>query len=174
MKGRELIKREVTLVDKSGASISLIMWGEEAVNFDIRDNPVVALKNVIIKEYMGGKTLGTMSSTVMKINPDIPEGHQTRGWFENEGSGGDFKVLSTKSTAFGGSTEWANFNDVKVKQFGREKADYFQVFGMIHTIRQNNMTYKACTNGECNKKVIDNVKIDEIENIQQKQQDKPL
>lgn len=156
--GRELTKRDVTLVDQSNSSIVLTLWGDDAANFDIRDNPVIAIKSAQIKEFMGGKSLSIMSSTVLKINPDIQEGHQVRGWFENEGSGKSFSTLSAKTGAGGGATEFVTFHEVKERKLGsnQDKPDYFSSVGMIHTIKQQNMTYKACANGDCNKKVIEN------------------
>lgn len=37
-----------------------------------------------------------------------------------------------------------------------DKPDYFSTVGMIHNIKAENACYKACPNGDCNKKVIDN------------------
>lgn len=156
--GRELTKRDVTLVDDSNSSIQLTLWGDEAVNFDCRDNPVIAIKNAQVKEFMGGKTLGGISSTVMKINPDIERGHVLRGWFDNHGSGGNFNTLSAKSGAGGGALEFVTFHEVKERKLGNnnDKPDYFTSVGMIHAFKQQNMTYKACPNADCNKKLVDN------------------
>ncbi|KAL7023570.1 hypothetical protein ACKWTF_012683 [Chironomus riparius] len=152
---KELTKREVTLIDQSNASISLTLWGNEAQNFNDFDNPVVFLKGAKLGEYNGGKTLGALQSTVIKINPDLPEGHRLRGWFENGGSDGNFVTLSTRSGGGNVSTEFSTFHEAKLKNMGAEKPEYFQIMGMIHTIRSENMMYKACPNGECNKKVVD-------------------
>ena len=84
--GRELIKREITLVDNSNSSISLTLWGDEALNFDSISQPVVLLKGARISEFGGGKSLGIVGSTVMKINPDLPLVHKLRGWFDNGGA----------------------------------------------------------------------------------------
>lgn len=156
--GRELTKRELTLVDRSHASIVLTIWGDEAANYHAAESPVILLKNAMVKEYGGGKTLGTASGTVMLFNPDVPEAHQLRGWFENEGVTEQFNMLSTRNALGGGmSTEWLTFHDMKEKQLGNgDKPDYFQLVGMVHNIRQANMLYKACANVDCNKKVVEN------------------
>lgn len=157
--GRELIKRDVTLVDSSGASIVYTMWGDEAENFEMRGNPVIALKSVTVKEYQGGKTLGSSGSTSMKVNPDIPEGIRVQGWFESNAQNiSNFAQLSAKTGAGGGSTDWVTFHEAKELKLGsnQEKADYFQTVGMVHAIRQSNMTYKACPKPDCNKKIVDN------------------
>jgi len=152
---KELTKREVILIDQTSASISLTLWGTEAENFNDFDNPVVFLKGARLVEYNGGKTLGGLQSTVMKINPDIPEGHRLRGWFENGGSDGNFVALSTRTGVGNITTDFCTFHEAKVKNMGAEKPEYFQIMGMIHAIRSENMMYKACPNGECNKKVTD-------------------
>lgn len=156
--GRECTKRDVTLVDHSNASIALTLWGEEAINFESRNNPVILLKSVMVKEFGGGKTLGMVSSTVMKINPENAEGHKLRGWYENQGNHGAYQSLSTKNALGGGmGSEWMTFHEMKEKQLGTgDKPDYLQLVGMVHNIRHSNMLYKACSAPECNKKVIDN------------------
>lgn len=152
---KELVKREIVLIDESNAGITLTLWGTDAETFNEFDNPVVFLKGAKLGEYNGGKTIGALQSTVLKINPDLPEGHKLRGWFENGGADGNFVTLSTKAGPGNMSTEFLTFHESKLRNLGAEKAEYFQTMGMIHTIRSENMMYKACGNGECNKKVVD-------------------
>lgn len=151
---RELTKREVTLIDQSNSSIVLTLWGNEAENFNDFDNPVVMIRNARLGEFGGGKTLGTVGSTTMKINPDDPNGHKLRGWFDNGGANQDFAQLSLR-TQGNLTTEWVTFHETKLKNLGADKPAYFQTFAMIHNIRSDNMLYKACPNNECNKKVIE-------------------
>lgn len=153
--GRELIKRELTLVDQSNVCISLTLWGEEAKSFDGSLQPVLLVKGARIGEFGGGKTLGMISGSVMKLNPDIPEGHRLRGWFDN---GGGENVTTTLSTRANGnySTEWLTFHETKVKNLGGgDKPDYFQTVAFIHNVRSGNSFYKACPTAECQKKVVD-------------------
>lgn len=153
--GRELIKRELTLVDQSNVCISLTLWGEDAKSFDGSLQPVVLVKGARIGEFGGGKTLGMISGSVMKLNPDIPEGHRLRGWFDN---GGGENVTTTLSTRSNGnySTEWLTFHETKVKNLGGgDKPDYFQTVAFIHNVRSGNSFYKACPTAECQKKVVD-------------------
>jgi replication factor A1 len=154
--GKDLIKREITLIDPTNASIVLTLWGNDAETFNDYDNPVVLMKNAKIGEFNGGKTLSALSSTVMKTNPDMPEGHQLRGWFENGGAEGQFDQLSLRTGGSGGlSTEWITFHETKVRNLGQDKPAYFQTMAMVHTVRSETMMYKACSNNDCNKKVVD-------------------
>lgn len=152
---KELTKREIVLIDQSNAGISLTLWGNDAITFNDFDHPVVFLKGAKLGEYNGGKTLSALSGTVIKINPDLPEGHQLRGWFENGGNETAFVTLSTRAGAGNISTEFLTFHETKLKNLGAEKPDYFQIMGMIHTVRSDNMLYKACPNQDCNKKLVD-------------------
>lgn len=52
------------------------MWGTEAEEFDGSSNPVVAIKGARIGEFNGGKNLSAISSTVIQVEPDIPEAHR--------------------------------------------------------------------------------------------------
>lgn len=151
--GRDLIKREIVLVDQSETSIVMTLWGEDAKNFEGFDQPVLLVKGAKISEYGGGKTLGSGSN--LKLNPDLPEGHRLRGWFDNGGLKGEVKELSTKGLG-NYNTEWMNFYESKLRNLGAgDKPDYYQIQGFIHNIRSSNAFYKACDTPNCNKKVID-------------------
>ncbi|GJQ76792.1 hypothetical protein Trydic_g15003 [Trypoxylus dichotomus] len=153
--GRELKKKEVTLVDQTDNAISLTLWGTDAENFDGSSNPVVAIKGAKLGEFGGGKNLGTTMSSVMKINPDIPEAHRLRGWYDNSGMYNEVKNLSAR---MGGNfnTQWMNFREVRDQNLGQsDRGDYFQVCATVLLLRSENMVYKACPLEECNKKVVD-------------------
>lgn len=82
---KEFKKRDLTLVDMSDAAVTLTIWGDDAVNFDGHVQPVILIKGGRINEFNGGKSISVGSGSVLKINPDIPEGHKLRGWFDNGG-----------------------------------------------------------------------------------------
>ena len=44
--GKKLIKREISLVDKSNTQVTLTLWGSTAETFDPSNNPIVAAKGV--------------------------------------------------------------------------------------------------------------------------------
>lgn len=155
--GKNLLKREIVLVDSSNASISLTLWGDDAKNFEGMDQPVIIVKGAKIGEYNGGKTLGMAGGTVIKKNPDVPEGHKLRGWYDNGGLSSEVKQLSARGIGTFAPAEWMNFHEAKLKDLGTgDKADVYQVKGFIHNIRSTNAFYKACPADKCNKKVTDN------------------
>lgn len=154
--GRELKKRDITLVDNSNASINVTLWGKDAEDFNDYGQPVLLIKSGKINEFNGGKTISLLGNSVLKRNPDCVEGHRLRGWFDN---GGASSIQASVSARVGGgnyATEWLTFEEAKMKNLGNgDKPDYFQVKATVHLIRTSNAFYKACPTPDCNKKVVD-------------------
>lgn len=73
--GKEYKKRDIHLIDESKVSISLALWGNQAVNFQSNSNPVIAIKSAKVGEFNGGKTLSAQMSSVFQVDPDIPQAH---------------------------------------------------------------------------------------------------
>jgi len=156
---RELIKREVVIVDDSNASISCTLWGKQAEDFDGSDNPIVLLKGAKLGDYMG-KTISVGGSTVFQVNPDIPEAHKLRGWFDQGGNDAEVKELSNQQGGGGGmvtsQANWKALDELKNNQLGMgDKADYFSCKGTVLYTKKDNSMYMACSGDGCNKKVID-------------------
>ena len=63
---------------------------------------MVALKAAAVKEFGGAKSVSASFASTIFINPDIPEAHQLRGWYDNEGSAMDFKNVSARTGGPGG------------------------------------------------------------------------
>ncbi|EFX76253.1 hypothetical protein DAPPUDRAFT_249126 [Daphnia pulex] len=63
----ELKLREVQMVDSTNAEVNLTLWGKLAEEFDATSKPVVALKGAKLSDF-GGRSLGTVSSTVVQLN----------------------------------------------------------------------------------------------------------
>lgn len=156
--GKELKKRDVVLADSSRASVSLTLWGDDAVNFvGASDHPVVVIKGARVTEFGGGKSLSVSNGGSMVINPNIPEGMKLRNWYDNGGASQVGENLSSKTGAGSGiRTEWLTFYEAKERKLGfGEKPDYFQIKGNIHLIKAANALYHACPQQDCNKKVVD-------------------
>lgn len=151
---KEFKKRDLTLVDASDAAVTLTIWGDDAVNFDGHVQPVILVKGARVNEFNGGKSLSLGNGSVMKINPDIPESHKLRGWFDNGGGENITNSVSARSGAGSYNTEWRTFHEARNLGTG-DKPDYFQTKAVVHLIKSQNAYYKACPQAECNKKVID-------------------
>ncbi|XP_030369823.1 replication protein A 70 kDa DNA-binding subunit [Scaptodrosophila lebanonensis] len=153
---KEFRKRELTLVDMSNSAVTLTLWGDDAVNFDGHVQPVILVKGARINVFNGGKTLSMGGGSTIKINPDIPEGHKLRGWFDNGGGDNITNMVSARTGGGNFNTEWMTLQEVRLRNLGAgDKPDYFQCKAVIHMVKQENAFYKACPQSECNKKVVD-------------------
>ncbi|EDW80816.1 uncharacterized protein Dwil_GK11360 [Drosophila willistoni] len=153
---KEFKKRDLTLVDMSNSAISLTLWGDDAVNFDGHVQPVILVKGTRINEFNGGKSLSLGGGSIMKINPDIPEAHKLRGWFDNGGGDNIANMVSARTGGGTFSADWLTLKDARERNLGSgDKPDYFQCKAVVHIVKQENAFYKACPQAECNKKVVD-------------------
>ena len=50
----QIPKRELTLVDRSGFSVRMTLWGKQAEQYNVEDSPVIAFKGVRVGDF-GGK-----------------------------------------------------------------------------------------------------------------------
>ena len=103
----------------------------------------------------------------MQVNPDIPEAHQVRGWFDS----GDHEACQDLSNQNGSQgaggaggaggmqgsmNNWKTFDQVKDEKLGLgDKADYFSTKGIVLYAKKDNSMYMACPGENCNKKVVD-------------------
>ena len=80
----------------------MTLWGKTAESFEHHDSPVVAFKGVKVGDYGGkvdkfmikGRSLSMMNSSSMTLNPDLPEAHQLRGWYDLTGANMTFGSFS--------------------------------------------------------------------------------
>ena len=107
------------------------IWGTEAEGFDGSQHPVVALKGVRVSEF-NGVTLSAINSTMLCLNPDIPEAHHLKGWYDNYGKDQKSTSLSTQMSFGSSAAPFLTFQQVKAANIGRkEKPDYFNCKGTI-------------------------------------------
>lgn len=154
---QELKKRDISLVDRSGTEVSLTLWGDQAEKFDGTDNPVVAVKGARVSDF-SGVSLSLISSSLLQVNPDIPESHALVGWYSREGMLLQTRSLSTRSGGpmGGGNATWKSLAQAKAEGLGQgDKPDYYTVKACVSIIRKENCLYKACPSENCNKKVVD-------------------
>ena len=72
--GKLTSKRELTLVDKSGYSCMLTLWGKQAENWQAMDNPVIATKGLKLGDF-GGSLLSPRHEilfTLLRSQPCLP------------------------------------------------------------------------------------------------------
>ena len=84
-----------------------------------------------------GRTISVGGSTVFQLNPDIPEAHKLRGWFDQGGNEAEVKELSNQMGGGGGPTQtaWKPLDELKDNQLGMgDKADYFSCKGIYLSV----------------------------------------
>lgn len=157
---KQINKRNLTLVDKSMSSIELTLWNETAEKFTentLGNKQVVAIKNCRVGDY-GGRSLGTIGASHIDVNPDIPEAHVLKSWWDSQGHSLSFNNLSNEMRSGPGQTSSRKvFAAIKDENLGfGEGADYLTVKTTITAISYNADKppyYNACPAPDCNKKV---------------------
>ncbi len=153
-------KRELTLVDQTGFSVRLTVWGKTAAAFEVSPDAVVAFKGVKVSDF-GGRSLSLLSSGSMTVDPDIDEAHRLRGWYDAQGRTDAFESHANLQgagvgAAGGQRNDYKTISQIKEEQLGMgEEADFFSVRASIMFIKQESFAYPACTTEKCNKKVIE-------------------
>jgi len=111
--GREVEKRDLTLVDDSMASIALTLWGEKAKQpSDTFENAIIALKGAKLGDY-NGRSMSTYGSTTMLFNPEIAETTRVRTWADSGAASGNITALTERGSAGAGSTAAASKVDLR-------------------------------------------------------------
>ena len=106
-----------------------------------------------------GRSLSMVSTSTMVVNPDIPEAHALRGWYDAAGSDQTFQAQANTMSSGGGvafdRAEIRNINEVKTSELGMsDTVDYFSARATVSHIKQENISYPACPTQGCGKKVI--------------------
>ncbi|KAJ6448321.1 replication factor-a protein [Mycena vitilis] len=143
---RQVLKRELTLVDTSCFSVGMTLWGKQAEQFGSYD-AVIAFKSVKVGDY-GGRSLSFFSPSSMELNPDIPAAHALRGWYEESGTTISYQTHQSSSGS-GVQPESPNSSEMK------SESDYFSLRATVVFINPDSLWYAACKKNDCNKKVIE-------------------
>lgn len=152
-------KRELTLVDQTGFSVRLTVWGASANSFDTPEDSVIAFKGVKVSDF-GGRSLSLLSSGSMTIDPDIDESHKLKGWYDAQGRSDTFtshaSMMAPMGAAGGRKDESKTIGQVKDENLGMtEQVDYFTTKATVIYVKQDNVSYPACLSEGCNKKVVE-------------------
>ncbi|KAG5189180.1 hypothetical protein JKP88DRAFT_197666 [Tribonema minus] len=164
---REVEKRNITLVDDSGAEVVCTLWGAHAKLPDdaLRGSPVAALKGVKVSDY-NGVSLSTFNSSTVVLAPDLEEARALHNWWTRYAGGGAFTTMTTSSGGGGGPrsdpydvAQRLGVAGIKEEQLGlKEKPDYASLKAYVAFIKhdsENGPWYTACPTEGCNKKVVE-------------------
>lgn len=164
--GMETQRRILNLKDQTGRSVELTLWGDscnkegkmlqemlESGNF-----PVLAVKAGKVNDFTG-KSIGTISSTQLFINPDFPEAQSLMDWFNRGGKDVASQSISREIVPGGARNEIRKtVSQIKDEGLGRSnKPDWITVKATISFIKTDSFCYTACPlligDRQCNKKV---------------------
>ncbi|KAL7413859.1 hypothetical protein BDY24DRAFT_441206 [Mrakia frigida] len=151
-----IMKREVTIVDRSEYACQLSVWGKQAENWNVGQDSVVALRAVRVGEFKG-KNLSMMGSSSMQVNPDLPQAHALRGWYDTlPASGITFKSYTNTMPSGPSSLNACTISEVINRGLGtRDTTDYFNVKATVGFIKSDRLSYPACGFEGCQKKVVE-------------------
>merc|ERR1711937_324306 len=90
--GREFSKRDITIVDDSKMAIDITLWAEHATrpDSDFEGKPAAAFKCILIREFGGARTGGTIDGSGMEIKADLAEVKRIEQWWSQGGSKQNF------------------------------------------------------------------------------------
>ncbi|KAF9216407.1 Replication factor A protein 1 [Podila verticillata] len=157
---KPLLKRDLTLVDASGMSTRLTLWGATAESFNPGSaNPVIAFKGVSVSNY-GGKSLNAFGGSTFKLNPEINEAFELRGWFDQQGHNTNFQSHTSDFKA-GGTAPRMTVDEFTVAAANLNPNEQlnFEVKASIVMMAKAETTfhYPACPTKGCNKKVTEDM-----------------
>ncbi|KAL8040253.1 hypothetical protein ABFX02_10G086300 [Erythranthe guttata] len=164
--GMETQRRILNLKDQSGSSIELTLWGEFCnregqqlqETTDTGNFPILAVKAGKVNDF-SGKSIGTISATQLFINPDFPEAHALRDWFDQGGKDTASHSISRDFVPGGTKNDVRkNLTQIKDEGLGRsDKPDWITVKATISFIKTDSFCYTACPlpigDRQCSKKV---------------------
>ncbi|KAM7517662.1 hypothetical protein LguiB_016624 [Lonicera macranthoides] len=164
--GMETQRRILNLKDQSLKSVELTLWGEFCNRegqklqemIDSGHFPVLAVKAGKVNDF-SGKSIGTISSTQLFIDPDSQEAYALRNWFDRVGKDTSSQSISRDAIPGGSRNEIRKtVSQIKDEGLGRsDKPDWVTVKGTITFIKTDTFCYTACPlmtgDRQCNKKV---------------------
>ncbi|KAI8928253.1 hypothetical protein BC831DRAFT_423805 [Entophlyctis helioformis] len=158
---KELKKRDLLLVDESGWSVRLTLWGRQAETFEHHDNPIIAIKGARVGDW-GGRTLSCQMSSTVELNPQIEESYKLRAWYDSVGASMNFHAYSSTGGGGGGaaggkSRAVKTIAQVKAENLGMgSESDFYTIRAWVSFVRNENIWYPACPNDACKgKKVVE-------------------
>ncbi|KAL3497983.1 hypothetical protein ACH5RR_040715 [Cinchona calisaya] len=166
--GTETQKRTLQLKDMTGRSVELTLWGnfcnaEGQTLQNICDSgvfPVLAIKSGRVYEF-NGKAVGTISTSQLFIDPDFPEAHKLKDWFDKDGKNTPCVSISRDTIGIVRTDARKTISQIKDERLGTsEKPDWITVCATLTFIKVDNFCYTACPirigDKQCNKKVTNN------------------
>ncbi|KII66495.1 Replication protein A 70 kDa DNA-binding subunit [Thelohanellus kitauei] len=156
-------KRQLTLFDDSGYSVTVTLWAEQVTSVvyqairacDYRLNSILALKGVKILDF-NGYFLSTTWATDFESDPDLPETERLISWFKSLPENTKIKAVRDITFTFAGPYEppFITLNQIySYQNLSFTKNKYVQVIARFECFAKGDPIYKACKTANCHKKV---------------------
>jgi len=170
--GKDLVKREVTLVDDTATSIDVTLWGERAQEADSKfeGNPMMAFKGVLVKEWNGGRSGSLLQDGVMEFNPVGPEAERIQKWWSNGGSSTSINAMSVSGSVGGAGRTGKDASLADVRRIAEslpESSELYKVtarLSLVQTQKQGQrqpLSYLACSAPREGTQLLCNKRVDE-------------
>lgn len=166
--GTETQKQALHLKDMSGRSVEITLWGnfcnaEGQTLQNMCDSgifPVLAIKSGRVNDF-NGKAVGTISTSQLFIEPDFPEAHKLKSWFDKDGKSTPSVSISREITTMPRTEVRKTISQIKDEGLGTsDKPDWITVSATLTFVKVENFCYTACPlktgDRQCNKKVTNN------------------
>ncbi|KAL1672664.1 hypothetical protein EV122DRAFT_294720 [Schizophyllum commune] len=155
---RTTSKRELSIVDDSGWSVRITLWGETAEKYSEEGNPVIAFKGVKVGDF-GGRSLSMLSSSLMYVELNHAKTADLRKWFDDTGKDCDFRTYTSATSGshlnfdHGDQRDLAQIRDAI--RSASETTSNFSVRATIMDIKAKPLAYPACRSPGCGKKLVE-------------------
>ncbi|XP_074596897.1 replication protein A 70 kDa DNA-binding subunit-like [Brevipalpus obovatus] len=149
---KEYKKRDISLVDSSNAEIKLTLWHSEAENFSGEVGSVLICKKVKVSDY-SGRTLSTVNSSLLMLDPDVAEAQRLKGWWIKNGGVVNPTQLSARPGE-GGDAPCDYLNSISKEAVSMAPNQTKSITAKATIIQAGRfIIYQACPT--CNKKLTD-------------------
>lgn len=148
--GSEALRKTLSLEDMSGYNINITLWGEHCHTLGKQlveitssgASTMLSIKGDRIAEF-NGRTVGTISTTSLMLDPAIPKTKQLQSWFHQRDSLASSPSLSRK---FSGNSKWGHPQHTIVDLIDSHparKPTWFFVRGTITSIDMQDFYFLA-------------------------------
>lgn len=170
--GKDLVKREITLVDDTATSIDVTLWGDRATEPDAKfDGKVLlAFKGILVKEWNGGRSGSLLQDGVMEFNPQGPESERINKWWLNGGSSSSISTMSVSGAPGGPGRDVKEVSLADIRAIADSvpgNAEVYKVMArlsLVQTSKQGQrqpLSYLACSAPREGTQLLCNKRVDE-------------
>lgn len=158
-KGEPLQKRDLELIDQSGTIVNITLWGQDCHKYD-QDalHQTMGIKGAFVKEFNGSYNLSIGRSSRVELNPECNETVALYTWYNQARPSVQASTISRPSVK---ASDYARdlhlVGTASDLGLGRdeERGAYFNVTGIISSVKADGALYKSCGTNGCKKKVVE-------------------